>query len=179
MSSPFSNVQPSTAELDAKNIEWRAALAKANDGNRADTANKNRVRGELEAMLTLQAQNCAEIANGDLVLYLRTGYEARDTQGHPTGILGQVADLKLAFGDNDGELKANWDKLTDADNYFYQVYADAANPDSTLIKQDVAKKSKTIISGLTPGQKVWVRVRGNGGSTGHGPWSDPAEKRVP
>ncbi|MEK6614609.1 MAG: hypothetical protein AABZ32_00630, partial [Bacteroidota bacterium] len=47
----FAAVVPSTAELDAKNIEWRAALSKADDGTRADTANKNRVRGELEAML--------------------------------------------------------------------------------------------------------------------------------
>ncbi|MBI4946791.1 MAG: hypothetical protein HY840_10380, partial [Bacteroidetes bacterium] len=40
-------------------------------------------------------------------------------------------------------------------------------------------KQKAILTGLPSGQKIFVRVRANGGSTGHGPWSDVAEKRVP
>src|SRR3972149_10108887 len=138
MPGPFANIQPTTAQLDAKNIEWRAALVASDDGTKADTAFKNQVRAELEAMLTLQAQNCAEIANGDLVLYLRTGYEAKDTQGIPTGILPQVTGLELFYGDNDEELKANWDKLEDADNYSYQVYTDAPYPNASIIKEGIA-----------------------------------------
>ena len=175
----FAAVNPSTAEVQTKKDDYEDAVVKADDGAKADTALKNQIRNELEELLTAQAFDCAKIANGNLPLYLTTGYEARDTKGSPTGPLGQVADRKLAFGDNEGELKASWNKLTDADNYSYQVYSDAANPGSTIIKQDISKQSKTVISGLTPGQKVWMRVRGNGGSIGHGPWSDPAEKRVP
>ncbi|MBI4947440.1 MAG: hypothetical protein HY840_13690 [Bacteroidetes bacterium] len=178
----FSNLQPGTAELDAKNQQWRAALAKANDGSKADTAYKNQVRAELEAMLTLQAQNCAEIANGDLVLYLRTGYEAKNTQGSPTPMLGAVTGLELFYGDSDGELKAMWNPIEDAQNFTVHAYSDISNPEGTLIKEYLIKKigkQKIILSGLPSGQKIFVRVRANGGSTGHSPWSDPAEKRVP
>ena len=38
--------------------------------------------------------------------------------------------------------------------------------------------STETITGLTSGQRVWVRVRGIG-TKGEGPWSDPATKIVP
>ncbi len=177
--SAFASVAPSPAELAGKITEYEEALVKSDDGTKAETSAKNDARRALEEMLTLQAQNCAEIAAGNLTLYLRTGYEAKDVEGTPVGILEAVTGFLLAYGDNAGELKANWKVLEHADNYTLQFYRDPANPDGSVIKQEVVKKSKAITSGLPGGEIVWARVRGNGGSTGHGPWSDPAEKRVP
>ena len=135
MSAPFATVQPTTAELDAKNQEWLAALVAADDGTKADTAFKDQKRRELEAMLTLQAQNCAEIANGDLALYLTTGYDAKDTQGSPTGELPQVTGLHLSFTNNIGELKAGWNPMEDAETFTVQVFTDLNNPDTSIVKQ--------------------------------------------
>lgn len=179
---PFARVNPSTEQVNAKNIEWRAALAKADDGSKADTALKDQRRKELEALLTLQATDCAKIANGDFPLYLRTGYEAKNTQGSPTGELPAVTGLLLFYGDNDGELKAEWNVMEDADNFLVRAFSDINNPDGSLLKEYIIGKigkQKTTLTGLPSGQKIFVRVRANGGSTGQGAWSDVAEKRVP
>jgi len=175
----FAALVPSPAQVQAKKNQYEAALVKSDDGSKADTVAKDERRKELEAMLTLQAENCAEIANGDLEIYVKSGYEAKDVKGTPVGILGAVTGFLLAYGDNAGELKANWKALEHADNYTLQFYSDPANPDGSVIKQEIVKKSKAITNGLPGGEIVWARVRGNGGSAGHGPWSDPAEKRVP
>lgn len=175
----FGGVVPSTAQVSAKVVVYENALVAADDGTKSDTSAKNDRRTELEEMLTLQAQNCAEIANGNMTLYLTTGYEAKDVEGSPVGILKAVTGLLLDYGVNAGELKSNWNVLEHADNYTLQFYADLADPDGSIIKQEVVKKSKAITGGLPGGQIVWARVRGNGGSAKHGPWSDPAEKRVP
>lgn len=175
----FSGISPSAADVAAKAEQYKKALAKAVDGSKADTEAKNARRKELEDILTLQANECAKMANGSLEKFLTSGYAAKDTKGQPTGELGQVTGLELDYGKNEGELDADWDTLEDADNYTYQIYTNAADPDGSKIKEGLAKKSKATISGLPSGQKVYGRVRGNGGSKDFGPWSDPAEKRVP
>lgn len=177
--SAFASVAPSPAELAGKTNQYEEALVKSDEGTKADTSAKDDRREELEEMLTLQAQNCAEIAAGNMTLYLRSGYEAKDVEGKPVGILGAVTGFLLAYGANDGELKSNWNVLEHADNYTLQFYSDPADPDGSVIKQEVVKKSKAITDKLPGGKMVWARVRGNGGSAKHGPWSDPAEKRVP
>lgn len=177
--SAFAAVVPTTAQLAAKTTQYETALVASDDGTKAQTSDKNDRRKELEEMLTLQAQNCAEIANGNMTLYLKTGYEAKDVEGKPVGILEAVTGLLLDYGDNDGELKSNWDVLEHADNYTLQFFSDPVDPDGSVIKQEVVKKSKAITDGLPGGSIAWARVRGNGGSSGNGPWSDPAEKRVP
>ena len=179
---PFDPVTPTTSTVNDKNIEWRAALVAADDGTVADTAFKDQKRKELEALLTLQAQSCATLANGNLALYLTTGYEAKNTAGAPTGQLPAVTGLELFYGDSDGELKASWNIMEDAENFSVQAFSDAGNPDTSILKEYIIGKigkSKTTLDGLPSGQKIFVRVRANGGSTGHGAWSDLAEKRVP
>lgn len=178
----FAAVDPSTATVNAKNQQYLAALVKADNGTTSDTALKDQRREELEELLTLQAFDCAAIANGDLPLYLSTGYDAKNTQGQPTGPLPQVTGLELDYGDNAGELKAKWNPIEDADNFTVWVYSDINNPDGSLVKEYIKHKigrSATTLSGLPSDQKVYARVRANGGSTEFGPWSDLAEKRVP
>ena len=178
----FAAVLPSTATVDAKKIQYQAALVKADDGNKADTALKVQRREELEDLLNLQALDCARIASGDLALYLTTGYEAKNTKGSPVGELPLVGGVELIYGTGAGELKLKFNPVKNALNYTAWVYSDISNPDGSLVKEFIVKKigkQKTTLSALPSGQIVFVRVRANGGSTGQGPWSDPAEKRVP
>lgn len=178
----FAAVVPTTAALQTKKNNYEIALVASDNGTTADTALKDQRREELEEMLTAQAIDCAKIASGDLALYLTTGYEAKDTQGSPTGPLPQVTGVELDYGDNTGELKAGWDAMKDALNFTAWVYSDINNPEGSLVKEYIIGKlgkKKTTLTGLPSAQKVFLRVRANGGSTGFGPWSDPAEKRVP
>jgi len=178
----FAAVSPSTATVDAKNQQYNAALVKADNGTKADTALKDKRRSELEALLNAQALDCAKIASGDLSLYLSSGYEAKDTKGSPTGTLPQVTGLALDYGSGTGELKAGWNVMPDALNFTVWAYSDISNPNGSMVKEYIVGKigkKKTTLSGLPTGQIIFVRVRANGGSTGFGAWSDPAEKRVP
>ena len=178
----FATVNPPTPIVGAKKTQYENALVKADNGTKADTQAKDDRRFELEELLISQAQDCARIANGNLALYLTTGYEAKDTKGNPVGALEAVTDVQLDFGDNTGELIIGWKPMPDADNFTARVYSDVNNPDGSLVKEFIVKKigkKKTTLTGLPSGQIVFVRVRANGGSTGFGPWSDVSEKRVP
>ena len=178
----FAAVNPSAAQVENKTIDYVKAVVKSDDGNKADTALKKQRRMELETLLALQAQDCARIASGDLALYLKSGYDAKNTKGSPTGELPQVTQVALAFGNNIGELKISWDAMADARNFTVQVFTNINNPDGSVIKECIKPKigrSKTILSDLPSGKDVFVRVRANGGSRDFGPWSDVTEKRVP
>ena len=178
----FPGINPSISQVQSKHDEFETALTNADNGTVAQTAYKNQIRAELEALLTLQAGDASRIANGNMALYLLSGYRAKNTHGHPHGELPMVTNLELFYGDSDGELKASWNPIPDADNFSVQIFSDVMNPDGSLLKEEIIGKigkQKTILSGLPTGQKVFVRVRANGGSTGQGPWSDIAEKRVP
>jgi len=173
----FAAVVPGPATLNNKNKQYEAALADAVQGDKSQTATKDALRAELEELLTRQAENCAEIANGNLPLYLSTGYDAKDTAGTPVGELGQVLNMRLKPSEIIGELKADWDKVDKATNYTLRCYTDDANPEGSTIYSDTTGPSKATVNGLPSGEKVYVQARANGGSTGHGPWSDPAWDR--
>lgn len=178
----FAAVTPTTAVVDAKRLEYHDALLAADHGPAGSVAAKDQKRAELEELVTLQAYSCAAISLGDLALYLKTGYKAKDTKGTPTGPLPQITGFELHFGASKGELLASWNPMEDAMNFTVQVYSDPNSPETTLIKEFMKGKigrSKTPLAGLPTGLMVFARVRANGGNNGSGPWSDPAEKRVP
>ena len=171
---PFANVVPTIGDITAKKGAFEGALAASN------ISLKNQLRVELEEMLTLQSYDCAKIAAGDLTLYLTSGYEAKNTAGQPTGELDAPENILFRnYGKNSGQLVPDWNTVKDAKNYTAQVFTDITNPDASIIKEETISTSKVTFDGLTSGQKVWVRVRVNGGSTKHSAWSDPATKFVP
>lgn len=178
----FAAVVPSTATVQTKTDDYEDALVAAINGTKGATALKDQKREELEELLTAQAIDCAKIASGNLALYLTTGYEAKDTKGKPVGELAAVTGVELSYGNSPAELKLKFNPVKNALNYTVQVYTDISNPSGSSVKELIIKKigrRKITLTGLPSGQVVFVRVRANGGSTGQGPWSDPAEKRVP
>ena len=177
---PFAAVDPTALAIKGKNDAFILAVAKALKGSEQDTREKNTLRKELEEMLTLQASDCALIAGDDTVLFGTTGYQAKDTKGSPTGELVTPENILFRkYGNTPGQLIPDWDSVEDAKNYTVQVYTDINNPAGTLVKEVMVSPSKATINDLPTGTIVYVRVRANGGSTGHSPWSDPAQKRVP
>jgi hypothetical protein len=176
----FAAVSPSAADVEAKRVDYAAALAKASDGTKADTEVKNQLRKALEEMLTLQALDCARIANGDMAVYLTSGYEAKNVQGTPVGELGTTDEIVFRnYGKNPGELQPDWAPVAHARNYTVQVFTDTNDPVASLVKEVTVNPSDAAIGGLERGRMMWVRIRANGGSNNHGPWSDPAGKIVP
>ena len=70
-----------------------------------------------------------------------------------------------------------WDPTTGAKSYEIQVSPDPYTGTSWVNKAP-STKSKSSLTGLTSGTRVWVRVRATG-TGGQGAWSDPATKIVP
>jgi hypothetical protein len=170
--SVYSGINPGTAEVEGKAEEFKDALVAADDGTKADTEAKDDLRKELEAMLTLQAQNCAEIAAGNKEIFLKSGYELKDVKPGPVGELEAPDMHKLKSTQNIGELKANWSPVEHKQNYTIRAYTDSTDPEGSLIKEEIVSPSNAHIQGLTSGAQVYVDVRANGGSTKHGPWSE-------
>lgn len=140
------------------------------------TANKNTAIDNVRALITQWANYIEFTANGDEAKILSAGVQVRATAA-PLGIPDQVDNLGVTAGDADGELDPNWDAVPGARSYEIQVSPDPITSTSWVAKGSVTK-SKAVLSGLTSGQKMWVRVRAVG-SAGPGPWSDPATKVVP
>ena len=91
--------------------------------------------------------------------------------------VGQVLNLVVTAGDNEGSLDVAWDRDRSARSYEVQTSPDPATA-SSWVARLTAPKSSTTLAGLSSGARIWVRVRAVG-SDSTGPWSDPAVKTVP
>lgn len=114
---------------------------------------------------------------GDAVLLAQTGYTLTSTSPQPSATPGQILNVVVTAGDNDGSVDVSHDPESNSRTYESQLTTvdPVAGP---WVTKGQSTTSNSTIAGLTSGQRVWVRVRGNG-TKGPGPWSDPATKIVP
>ena len=115
-------------------------------------------------------------ARGNVALLSASGY-ALSAAPVPATVPGQIQNLAITAGDMPGTLDGTHDPEDNSATYEWQIGTvdPIAGPWTTVITRAV---SNVELTGLTSGQRVWVRVRGTG-SKGSGPWSDPATKIVP
>jgi hypothetical protein len=101
------------------------------------------------------------------------------TRGAAVGIasLSKVANLSLTTGDNKGEVDAHWNRVAGANSYEVQWSPDPFT-DASWKNCTGVTKSKTALTGMTSGSKIWVRVRAIGAS-GPGAWSNEVLITVP
>jgi hypothetical protein len=130
----------------------------------------------LAAGLTSLAAYVQAQSGGDAAKIQSAGMDVKGAPA-PAGMPGQVSNLALTFGDNAGELDAQWDSDPAAYSYEIQTSPDPMTATSWVAQPGVTKSS-TALLGLTSGARQWVRVR-SVGSAGTGAWSDPATKIVP
>ena len=131
----------------------------------------------LENGMRLLVSYAENTSGGDPVKLATTGVPLRDAPS-AVGPLGQVLNLVVTAGDNDGSLDVAWDRERGASGYEIQVSVDPVTGTSWTFKMNAGKSSATLL-GLTSGTKQWVRVRAFGANNATGPWSDPAVKTVP
>lgn len=116
-------------------------------------------------------------ARGNVTMAAASGYPLAAPSTTSSSPPAQIANLSLSAGDSDGTLDASYDPAPLAVSYEVQLTSvDAVNGPWATKEQPTA--SSVTLTGLTSGQRVWVRVRGIG-ANGSGPWSDPATKIVP
>ncbi len=156
----------------------------ANDDYEATKAllvtRKNTRDAKLDA-LRLEMKSVASAveseAKGDATLLAASGFPLAATPAQTSAAPDQVINFTLTGGEDEGALDGQHDPADGAKTYEVALATvdPIAGPWVTVLQPTTSSWSLT---GLTSGQRVWVKVRGIG-SNGHGPWSDPATKIVP
>ncbi len=177
---PVPNISGKVAAL----VTQRNAAKAANDAyesaraalvalKNARDAEADKLRVEHSAVISaIEAE-----AKGDTVMAAASGYPLASPNTSSSTPPGQIANLALTAGDDDGSLDASYDPDPLARSYEVQVTSvdPVAGPWATKAQPT---SSHVTLTGLASGQRVWARVRGIG-ANGPGPWSDPATKIVP
>ena len=113
----------------------------------------------------------------DPVALAATGYDLAEGNSASTTPPDVIDNLKLTAGDAAQTLDGSFDPDELAYTYDVQMTTvDPVNGPWTIMMSVTASVFK--LTGLTSGQRVWVRVRGVG-ANGPGGWSDPYTKIVP
>jgi hypothetical protein len=153
------------------------AVAAGKVAQKQKVTEQNTAEDALDALLTTQAATVESASLGDPTKILSAGMQVAGTPGAVVPP-GQVLNLVLTAGDNDGTLDFAFDPEPVAKSYDVETSVDPVSPTSWEKKQTAPKSSGTI-TGLTSGARMWVRVRAIGADPTPGAWSDPAVKTVP
>jgi hypothetical protein len=148
----------------------------ANATAKEKTLVKNLALDALRRGTTQLGTNIESLSGGAPEKILSTGIDIKASKT-PVGIPAQVVNLAVTAGDHDGELNAQWDPVPGA-----KTYEIATSPDPVTLtswtKFKSVTKSAVVLTDLTSGARLWVRVRAIG-AAGEGNWSDPGTKIVP
>jgi hypothetical protein len=158
------------AKIAAQKAAVLAAKQATDDRDAAVTA--------LKVALTQLGSYVENTSGGNSVIIQSAGMGVKGV-ATPIGQLGQVQNLNVSVGDDDGELDLTWDPIRGAKSYQVQVSVD---PITGTSWRDVApvSKSKKTLTGLSSGARTWTRVRAIAPKEeNNGGWSDPSVKTVP
>ena len=175
----FTTPLPAAAAVTTALTAYSTALGSFNTAQQAAkqaTTVKDAARTTLEGVLTQRGNYVDLTAAGNPAIIESAGFSVKASSAATT-TPDQVVNLSITAGDNAGEIDAQWDPVTKAKTYDVQTSPDPMTSTSWT-SQSSPSKSRTSVSGLTSGARVWVRVRAIGAG-GTGAWSDPATKIVP
>jgi hypothetical protein len=171
---------PALSAITAKANALEAALgtqAAAQQAAKTATTNLETREGEADAAVNSLSNYVWETSGGDEAKIQSAGMSLRAPKT-PTTSLPAPQGLAVTAGDNEGELDAVWDPVPKNKGYEVQTSPDPVTGTSWAFAE-TSTASKTTLTGLPSGSKIWVRVRALGPKKIKSPWSDPAVKRVP
>ena len=175
---------PGMAAKDAL-LDTAAAAAKtANDTyENAKTALVNlrvlrdQASDALRTEHTAVAKAVESEARGDAAMLTASGYDLAAEATSSTAPPDKVLNLNVTASENDGQLDVQHDPVSGGRTYELQLTS--VDPvTGPWVAQGANTSSRCTLTGLTSGQRVWLRVRAVG-VNGPGAWSDPYTKIVP
>ena len=134
------------------------------------------VQALVEALMSL-AGYVQSLSGGDAAKIQSAGLAVKGARTRRGTTPDMVTNLSVSASDSAGELDLQWDPVFGAKSYEVQISTDPVAV-TNWSAQPTVTKSRTTVSGLTSGTRIWVRVRAINGA-GQGAWSDPATKIVP
>jgi|JI8StandDraft_1071087.scaffolds.fasta_scaffold159796_1 hypothetical protein len=175
---PPNPVIPVTAVvLDTAMSAFSTAMAAADLGGPADTADKNGKRDVLVTLLRQLASYVQANHDNDLAKLLASGFEAVSTNHASTPLVQPT--IKDIINGMSGQLILRVSRVVNAKAYevrYALIGADGAP--GPWLPGGLHTSSRALpIGGLTPGSNYQFQVRAVGGSTGYSDWSNPVSHR--
>lgn len=161
----FPNQQLDTKALEQKINDFVVAKGKVKHGPAGAAAEKDAIRAEIEKMLKNLAIDCARVADGDIAVFLTSGFTAREH--HAITNLNTPVKLLLEQGDNETELKLSFKGDDKAAFYKISVGLDTVTP--LMIYSN--KSTRFVIPNLKPGTRYFVQVMACGAKDIASGWS--------
>lgn len=152
----FPSPPVSMVQLQTAITEYTAALVKAKDGSKQDTAIKNAKRKTMEEMLSKNGNYINFTAAGNLVKLEGSGYPLTK-QPEPIGILAQPEFFKVSEGIDPGSVTIEIGIVEKSRGYivlFHEIKAGEAPPANDMEWQKCFfTKTNGLITGLKSGGK--------------------------
>ncbi|MEX8520644.1 MAG: hypothetical protein AB3X44_19230 [Leptothrix sp. (in: b-proteobacteria)] len=171
---------PQLVAIDKDLTLFRNLCVECTSGDRAKIREHDEVRGRLEIAMPKVARYVELVADGDEKILSSTGFPLRSprTNSAGTSLLPAPTDFRVTYGRLSGTLDVHVRRLEGASFYDVQTMPGNGNADTDWKHATSSPTSMHIqVEGLTPGQYVWVRVRGVN-SAGNGLWTEPIKIMV-
>jgi hypothetical protein len=170
----FPTPTPSLAVVEAAAGNYSSALIKALTGNRADVADKNAKRAELENVLRSLCTYVNLTANGDVTKLLTSGFDiSKDRQSI---VLTRPENLRVENGTASGTLQISVKAVKGAHAYFHEYTTDVTMAPGSWVST-TGTTSRMQFVNLQPGTVYYCRV-GAIGTNNQLLYSDPVSRMV-
>ncbi len=164
--------------LEAARDAFTEAMAKADMGGPADTAEKNNKRADVIALLRKLAGFVQEHHGNDLAKLLASGFEAVSNNRAQTQLeKPNIRDLRHGTS---GQLIARVEPVRNVRNFEaqYALIGPGGTPGPWQTAGLFGDSRGIPIDGLTPGAEYLIRIRAVGGLTGYSDWSASRSART-
>lgn len=151
----FVNPNPTIAALQAAKTDYSTKLYNAANRGRKEVAEKNAARQALEGLLKQAGTYVLNIANGDQVILVLSGFPLR--KPNETRYITTPENITISNGITSGSLISAAEKDPAVKVYEHQ-YSDNFQGEATVWKSLSTSVSKFTHEGLTPGRQYWFRV---------------------
>ena len=172
----FPGLTPDALALQDLLTTFNVAVKKMSTApSRQATKDRDTARVALELALTNCSQNCAEIANGNDLLFLLSGFGIK-SKGTRVSSLEIPQGLTFKQGPAEASVYANFKGVKNAASYEV-VVGTSSNP-ATWTKVTVNRSSRMLITDLTPLTQYYGRCRAIGARNIKSDWSAVVEFKV-
>jgi len=171
----FPTPDPPLADLLAAITNFQAAVLKAKNGSKEDTADKNAKRQTLVDLLHKLSYYVQLTSNGGETIILSSGFDVNKQPG-TVGVLPKPENFKVSVGANKGSIDLSCDPVAHARFYEFQYTEAPASVNSVWVLK-TATKHKLLIEGLASGHQYTFKVAA-AGSDPNRIWSDEISSYV-
>lgn len=152
----FPTPETPLAEVTTALGSYNDALAKAENGSKADTVVKNNWRTKIEKLMKDLAGYVQVTSDGDEAVILGSGFDV-NKKAATVGPLPKPENFSVKPGINKGTIIANCDAIENAYVYEFQ-YTETPVTAASIWVQKISTKHKVLIEGLVSGKQYSFRV---------------------